>query len=371
MSQRAIPLWLAVVLVACGPSSTNPGDDSGDDDGAGAADAAVIDVPDAAFGGPDAPLPADAAACTATEASAEEAFAPVDIIWVVDSSGSMDDEASAVQNALNGFSSYIAAQGIDYRVILIGDAGAMTVPPPLGGSPRFLHVNVTVNSTDALEKIVSAYPMYQSFLRPGAGVHFVVVTDDESDWSKAQFDAALAGLSAPGIPAGYTFHAVCSEEVPFQLFPPPVPPVMLPCSGGLGAGGAAAPGKVYIGMTMATGGLWKSICTSDWTPIFSAVAQAVSVPVPLPCTFQIPPPPGGMALDPDQVNFVYTPTGGSDTVIPQKSSAAACGAGQGWYYDDPASPTQIIACPATCTALTADPSGEVHIEFGCSSIIDG
>lgn len=345
---------IAVFAVGCGPSGTpdEPDDPSGQ--------------PDAA--GPTGDQP-DAAACTTSSAAADEAVSPVDIIWVVDSSGSMNDENQAVQDALNDFSASIAASGVDYRVILIGDAGSMSVPPPLGGSPEFLHVNQSVASTNALELLHAKYPDYQSFLRPNAVSHFVIVTDDESDWSQNQFDTQLANLS-PGFANGYTLHSICSEETVILTPPPPLPPVMGPCLGGLGGGGAAEPGLTYIDITSDTGGVWRSICESNWDPVFTAVAQAVSVSTPLPCTYDIPTPPDGQSIDPSRVNFVFQPSTGNDVAVPRVDSAGACGTGPGWYYDDPATPTQIIACPATCDDLTADPDGEVEIQFGCASIVE-
>ena len=54
--------------------------------------------------------------------------------------------------------------------------------------------------------------------------------------------------------------------------------------------------------------------------------------------------------------------------IPNVGSMAGC-AGQGWYYDDPANPTAIIVCPATCSTLTSL-GGEVDVAFGCGTIIE-
>lgn len=347
------------VAFGCGPAKRGSGGDEVDG-GANPSD------PDAR---PSTPGP-DAAACATSSREASESLAPVDIIWVVDSSGSMNDEEAAVQNALNDFSGFIDASGIDYRVILIGDAGSMSVPPPLGGSPEFLHVNVSVGSNDALEKLHANYASYQSFLRDNALLHIVIVTDDESDWSAAHFNSQIAGLSNPGLRADYTLHSVCSESTVVFTPPPPLPPIMGPCSGGLGAGGAADVGDVYMDMTAATGGVWRSICTTNWDPVFMAVAQAVSVGIALPCTFDIPDPPDGESLDPDRVNFVFQPSGGGAAVtVPRVSGAGACGPSGGWYYDDPVAPTTIEVCPATCTVLEGDQDGSVDIEFGCASIV--
>ncbi len=356
---------MGVLALACAPASPDSGSD-GDDQGGAVADAAPGGAGADASSTTDSP---DAAACASSSVSAETAVRPVDIIWVVDSSGSMDDEAAAVQDALNDFSAFIDAQSIDYRVILVGDAGAMAVPPPLGGSPEFLHVDQDVGSTNALQVLHDSFAQYQSFLRDDAVLHIVVVTDDESNWSHAEFDANIASLPAPGLDPDYTLHSICSEST-VVLDLPPLPPIMGPCSGGLGVGGAADIGQTYIDMSAATGGVWRSICTSDWAPIFTAVAEAVSVGVALPCVFDLPPPPEGETLDPNRVNFVFTPSGGgSPATIPRVDNAGACGGNHGWYYDDPATPTQILVCPHTCDALSADTDGQVDIQFGCATVV--
>jgi hypothetical protein len=354
MQERKVVTFVSIVSLwmgACGPSSAGGGDDDGEDPQI-----------DSGVGG------ADASSCAATNLVAEQALAPADIIWVVDTSGSMNDERNAVQSALNDFASFIEAAGIDHRVVLLADPGTMSVPPPLGGGPRFLHVPQVIQSHDALEKLIARYPDYQGFLRAGATVHVVVVTDDESDWSQAQFEAARAGLTSPGIPADYNFHSICSEETVIFDFPP-LPPVTGPCTGGLGAGGADGVGQIYIDLVAAKGGVWRSICSSDWDAVFDALAEAASVGVALPCTFSLPEPPAGQSLDPDRVNFVFTPSAGASVTVPRVDGAAACGPSGGWYYDDPANPTNIVVCPATCDALEADPNGEVDIAFGCATII--
>ncbi len=347
----------SLFLLACGPSSggSNAGGDA--DGGGGAADAS---------NNPSGP---DAAACLSTSLSAEEVLKPVDIIWVVDTSGSMNDEANAVQDALNDFSSFIAASAIDYRVVLIANASDMNVPPPLGGSAEFLHVNRTVGSTDALQVVYDSFDLYKDFLRPGASTHFVVVTDDESNWSHNTFNTQIANLVAPSF-SNYVLHAICSEEQVLIPAMPPLPAFMGPCTGGLGTGGAAKFGETYINMASSTGGLWSSICSTNWNPIFDSVAAAVSEAIPLPCTYDIPEPGQGDVIDPDRVNFVYESSAGAGDTISRVNSASSCSTNGGWYYDSPSDPSQIILCPATCDLLAADEDGDVEIQFGCATVVD-
>ncbi|HTM20923.1 MAG TPA: hypothetical protein VL172_10455 [Kofleriaceae bacterium] len=347
---------LVVLAAACGPAQKGTGDDDDDTPDAGT-------QPHADAGDP--------GSCAATNVTAQNGYAPVDIIWAVDTSGSMDEERDMVQGKLNDFSTFIENAGIDHHVILLADPAEMTVPPPLGGGPNFLHVPQPIESHDAFQRIIERYPDYQAFLRPDALVHIVVVTDDESDMSEAGFESALAALTNPGISSDFRFHSICSEEETGTISVPPLPPVPYtgPCMNGLGGTGADGVGQIYMDTVAAHDGVWASICETNWDPVFAQLAQAAATSVELPCTFLLPDPPDNQTLDPNQVNFVFTPSTGPDVIVPRVNGAGDCGSGQGWYYDDPAHPTQIMTCPATCQMLEADSEGSVDIAFGCATVV--
>jgi len=38
---------------------------------------------------------------------------------------------------------------------------------------------------------------------------------------------------------------------------------------------------------------------------------------------------------------------------------------QGWYYDDPKSPTQVVLCPKTCERVSAASEAKMDVAFGC------
>ncbi len=89
------------------------------------------------------------------------------------------------------------------------------------------------------------------------------------------------------------------------------------------------------------------------------------------CKYQIPAPTGGNTPNYGEVNVVYTPGGGTSQTLPYVMSASSCpSSGNGWYYDNPASPTQIILCDPTCTAIEADQAGSVSIYLGCATVIE-
>jgi len=87
------------------------------------------------------------------------------------------------------------------------------------------------------------------------------------------------------------------------------------------------------------------------------------------CQYQIPLPTTG-SPDYGQVNVVYQPMGGNAQTFPMVMDMASCPAsGNGWYYDNPSAPTQIVLCPASCTLVEGDMTGEVDVTLGCSTVI--
>lgn len=85
----------------------------------------------------------------------------------------------------------------------------------------------------------------------------------------------------------------------------------------------------------------------------------------LPCEFELPAKVEGGEVDPGFVNVQVTPGGGAGVLIPQDPNCAA----EGWYYDDPQSPTRIIFCPASCAAVKSDFTAKVQILLGCKTEI--
>jgi len=59
---------------------------------------------------------------------------------------------------------------------------------------------------------------------------------------------------------------------------------------------------------------------------------------------------------------------GQTLALGRVADAAACRA-NGWYYDDPAAPTQIVACPDTCAAIAAAGSTGVQVLLGSETVV--
>lgn len=86
-----------------------------------------------------------------------------------------------------------------------------------------------------------------------------------------------------------------------------------------------------------------------------------------PCTWPMPSPPAGQDIDLASVNVRYTSATGFATNLGKVESSADCAMfSNGFYYDNPAAPTQIVACPETCAGIQAGAEGsKVEALFGC------
>lgn len=91
---------------------------------------------------------------------------------------------------------------------------------------------------------------------------------------------------------------------------------------------------------------------------------------PLICNLPMPAPDDvGQEVNPGEVNLSYTQSDGSEVTIPQVGSAADCGDGAGWYYDDANAPSELILCPASCSTVQSDPGATLAVVLGCKTIL--
>ena len=70
------------------------------------------------------------------------------------------------------------------------------------------------------------------------------------------------------------------------------------------------------------------------------------------------------------VNVIYKSGANAEPItLGQVPNQEACTPDKAaWYYDNPADPTKIIVCDATCAAIQADDDAELEILFGCITI---
>jgi hypothetical protein len=300
--------------------------------------------------------------CAAVSEAAELVPLPADIIFVVDNSGSMSFEAGEVQERLNDFSNQIIASGIDVHVVLIssypGDGHGICIDAPLGAGgcpnndtnlPLFNHVDRRVSSSSAWSDIISTAAEWSPFMRAESSKHVVVISDDSPNINADSFNGQFVALD-PSY-ADYIHHSVVCHS---------------------NCASAADIGTQYINLTNDRGGVAADLCDQDFQAVFDALSTEVIGGTQLACEFPIPEPPNGESFDPDKVNVEFDDGLGGTSSIPRVDSADQCaGVIDGWYYDNPAAPTQIVMCPQTCDKAQVAKNGSINIAFGCETIVPG
>ncbi|PRQ03907.1 vWA domain-containing protein [Enhygromyxa salina] len=309
--------------------------------------------------------------CAAVSEQAQNQFAPVDIVFVIDTSGSMSDEKNFVQQNMNMFSTQIFLANIDHHVVLVAESSpdGPCIGVPLGSGscpadtklPEYLHVVESVGSTNALDKILSTEQLWSTSIRPDSVKHLVVVSDDNSNMDAASFDAAFKALNPDY--ANYFFHAIVAFEAPD----------VGDCFLGASCCLSFVPlseeaGDVYLDLVALTGGVAGDLCDQQFGPVFNQIAQSVQQNLPLACEWDIPDPPEGDTFDPNKVNVELLLDGQPESVY-YVDNEAACNGGDGWFYlPDATDPQSIRICPETCTRTQNATQASVDILFGCDTV---
>jgi hypothetical protein len=139
------------------------------------------------------------------------------------------------------------------------------------------------------------------------------------------------------------------------------------------------PGAVWKDIVDKTGGVHGDICAcgdaaaceQTFQRVFTDLAtRIVQSSQPIDCEWDIPDPPPGETLDPKKVNvdFIDQVAGTKETIY-HVNDATQCDATLGgWYYDDNAAPTRVIACPQSCTKIKAAAQAKLEVVFGCATV---
>jgi hypothetical protein len=88
--------------------------------------------------------------------------------------------------------------------------------------------------------------------------------------------------------------------------------------------------------------------------------------VALACNVDVPKAPDGRVFEKDQVVVGYA-SGAAQTQLVYDESCTAEGA---WHYDDVAAPSQVVVCPATCSAVQAGFEAKLQVGFTCEPVIN-
>lgn len=321
--------------------------------------------------------------CAFVSSEAKTELLPTDIVWAIDTSGSMFASFLAIQAALTTFSDQVTASGIDARIVLLAGSG-FCVPAPLGSGncgaaaaegqtapdsrePAFLHLDLPFGANLGMETLLNNHDSYKHLLRPGALTHLVITEDGVPPMSADLVVEHLEGrasatLSAPWTPAlepgRWVFHGVV-------------------CKDGFGIGTCflsdAVP-ETTLQLIERTGGLVGnlndagSMTVDPFADLLTKLAEQVIVGARVSCEYTIPPPPSGGTLNPDEVNVAIVDGTGS-TVLPRAASRDECAENLAWAYDNSAAPTRVELCPTACAAAQGKPDGRVEVRFGCETVV--
>jgi len=243
--------------------------------------AALAGCVDYSFGDEDPEVEPDV---YATEAFSQAASPKVDVLWIVDNTGSMAEEQAALAEGFGAFIEALDAHALAYQVGVIttdmtADAGLLQgnpwiITPELDDPESAFAAAVDVGTESVgdeagLAALVAALsePLRsgdnRGFRRPDAVLHAIAVSDADDasagwlDDPVAEAEALLAAeAQASGLPA-FLSAVVCDD------------PGGCACEGG----GAGVPGLTWIEVAEATGGVVSGICEGDLLPVVAALGE--------------------------------------------------------------------------------------------------
>lgn len=338
-------------------------------------------------------------ACSDLRQTASLEEKPVDIIFTIDNSGSMQKEIQAVERNINeNFAGIIGASGLDYRVIMVSRHGDVQrnedicVQMPLSGSScspvpaepvntdRFKHFSTMVSSTNSLRLLLGKYDKpddhglamsgWSQWLRQDAFKIFVEITDDQSKkMDAAEFDAALLAMTPEqfGVPGlrRYVFHSIIGVKEkadPTQAYGPQEPMVTSKCSTGVNTG------DQYQRLSILTGGLRFPVCeTGSYDAVFRQVAQGIIEQSKLQCQFKAPPSEMGEVIDFDRAMLEYRDQGQVTTISKVSGKDACVPATPGFFVDDR---DNVELCPDICSQVSASEMGTLTFVSACKEEIE-
>ena len=379
---------LLIAITACGPNTRKLPGGGGDDDTSG-------DGGNQSTG--------DAPACATSIVKADKI--PLDLYVMLDQSGSMTDAVSGggtkwstVTSALGTFLQQPGLDGVSVGIQYFGvppgggtcstlsctvdaDCGATACGPCLAnvcvgffGSAGTDSCTASDYATPSVEiaplpgvasQIISSMGMHSPTTGTPTSAALQGAVDHAKAWKQSHpSDAVVAVLATDGDPSE------CDTSLPnidaIAAAALAATPSVMTFVIGVGPSlsslnGIAAAGGTTQAFLVDTGGN----VNQQFLDAMNAIRHAA-----LGCNYLIPTPTDGSMPNFSEVNVVYQPMGGNAQTFPNVMDMASCPAsGNGWYYDNPASPTQIILCPASCTLVEADMTGEVDVTLGCSTVI--
>lgn len=308
-----------------------------------------FNIGDGGFGGTGDGGSGDLSQCAT--ASATPNPLPVDLVFMFDKSGSMDDNSkwTSCQSGLTSFFADPNSAGLSASLQFFplanecstnayaAPAVAMRALPDATTFKTTIQSNSPGGGTPTVPALSGAVAYAQSVqtANPGDKVAIVLVTDGEPN--DCNSDVTGVANVASGV----------ASTIPTFV---------------IGVGNTG-----NLDAIAQAGGTGKATIVSTNNPQqtaqdFQTALNAIRG-LTLACEYQIPPPPNGDTFDESKVNVVYTPTNGGPQTLTYNQD---CTGGTGWHYDDPKNPTKIELCTNTCNSVQMA-SGKIDLVFGCAT----
>lgn len=367
--------------------------------------------------------------CVYGEVPAQLVKQPVDIIVLLDNSGSMIDEAAAVEANINvNFANVLTESAVDYRVILITRHRVRPRTPPVADdeddpneeantsvcvqaplsalascdeaeapvfTDRFKQYSTKLESNDSLDIALDTYELplddddredkydqaplgWSDWLRPDTKKVFLEITDDDErdedgeGMSAADFASALVQMAPqhfgtdPARP-NFVFHSIVglAEKDPVTAAYLPEEPVQTLECTG-NDGDVTSAGQTYQELSRLTGGLRFPLCQYDaYDVVFQRIAEDVVLQRDVACDFEVPPAPRGRELILDNV-AVETSSGTGGVTTPLGQVRAANECQSDAFF---VVDDRLNLCPEACAQVRRDPLAAVRVLFTCRSQI--
>jgi hypothetical protein len=224
------------------------------------------------------------------ESFIQEIYEEVDILWIVDNSGSMSSAISAVEQNFSYFIDSFLNVGLDFRMAAITTdmddpnhqgrfQGSQLVIDSTHPNPKQLFLDMVSQGANgsaderglAAAKAALSEPLVTGFnagfLRENAALAAIVVTDEDDGSAISPNDFAnwFKGLKTD--PSKVSFSAICGDPG-------------MGCTewtnwsnGGMITAGA---GTAYLDVKDQTNGAWQSICSNDFGKVLDYLSLNVS-----------------------------------------------------------------------------------------------
>jgi hypothetical protein len=336
---------------------------------------------------------------------------PLDVIFVIDNSGSMDDEIAAVRDNINAsFAALIEASGADFRVIMLSQYGLLgttvCIEPPLAGAEcsaglglaatngsKFFHYDVNVDSLNPLCKMLESFDKpdasgrtpggWQEYLRPDAHKAFILITDDSASCAYADDDVTVTfgAQGADPFEDALMFHSALLAKAPEQFgVPPDVRYQFYSFVGMRPSEPESAPyfphedlvtercdtaannGLQYQALSVITDSLRYPVCEGrGFDAVFRVLAQNVVESIKAQCTFEIPAAPPEQQIDVSTISMRYQSAGqGAGVLFEQVTSDDACNDHAFYILEN-----RLELCAQACAVVQADEGAEVEVLYDC------